>query len=75
LLLNGSIYFGSKVLRWGQFSQSPFVKVKLALRMLACLTKATFLGAMALRPFFGAAAALAACREEEAFDCNPLVFP
>jgi hypothetical protein len=37
--------------------------------------KGLTLGAMNLLPFFGAAAALAACREDEAFACKFLVFP
>jgi hypothetical protein len=49
----------------------------LALWVAACFTSATFFGAMYFLPFFGAAAALDACRadEEPPLACSPLVFP
>jgi len=48
-----------------------------ALRMPASLTSAVFLGGSCLRPFFGAAAALAACLafEDEGLVRRPLVLP
>jgi hypothetical protein len=39
---------------------------KLTCRMEACFTRAVFLGGMYRFPFFGFAAALAACLEDEA---------
>ena len=47
------------------------------LRIPACLMRAGFLGGSCRRPFFGAAAALAACLafEEDGLACRPLVLP
>ena len=54
---------------------SSVCRRKRTLCMAACFTAAAFFGGIILFPFFGAAAARAACRAEGAFCWRPFVLP